>query len=429
MKVNRRTLDWSGSGFVIQKSKGSALIVTNAHVLQCPKIDDAEITKGLPKETMKVILDLQKEVSGVASAANVVFFSGTPDEVMLPAAIVAQDDAHDLAVLKVESAPDSVKPIKANMQKIPELTPLITLGFPFGGMLATAKANPTITITRAELTSYKVITADMSLLQLQGSLNPGCSGGPVVDADGKLCGVQVQTIRGSGLGFAIPTDEVARLVLGRLATWRVATQKDESGEYQAEYRVQLVDPMQKINNLELHYLPGAVPVPSVPEFRAAPKALNAAKSIDLKREGQWALGTFKIPVSGAGPLVATVQPSWTDGAKKKLLGLPEVVRISLAPGAVGPDDDRTFWRYVDKKKGEGWFIKTAAGWDEEDDGATHHFVEVSRDADKVQLLDAGRQLGVRMFHERLSFKLPQNKKWINIYHGAWEASGTVIAPK
>ncbi|HEY1785280.1 MAG TPA: serine protease, partial [Pirellulales bacterium] len=344
VKVNRRTLDWSGSGFVIQRSKGAALIVTNAHVLQCPKIDDADIAKNLPKETMKLILELQKEVSGVESSANVVFFSGTPEEIVLPAGIVAQDDLHDLAVLKVEGAPDTVKPIKANTQKIPELTSLITLGFPFGGMLATAKTNPTITITRAELTSYKPTSIDMDFLQLQGSLNPGCSGGPVVDMAGKLCGVQVQTIRGSGLGFAIPTDEVVRLVQGRLATWRAAAKKDEAGEYSVEYRVQLVDPMQKINDLELHYLNGAAPVPSAVEFKAAPTALKGAKSIELKRDGRWAVGTFKVPVSGAGPLVATVQPTWTNGAKKKLLGQPQVIRIGLAPGPVGPEDGRTFWR-------------------------------------------------------------------------------------
>jgi hypothetical protein len=187
--------------------------------------------------------------------------------------------------------------------------------------------------------------------------------------------------------------------------------------------------MRKINDMELHYLSGAAPVPSVPEFRASPTALSGAKSIELKREGQWAVGSFKMAVSGAGPLVATVQPTWTDGTKKKLLGRPEAVRVGFSPGPVGADDGRTFWRYVDKKKGEGWFIKTVAGWDEEDDGATHHFAEVSRDADKIQLLDAGRKLGVRLFHERASFKVPQNKKWLNIYHGGWEATGTVVPPK
>ncbi|HTU27496.1 MAG TPA: serine protease [Pirellulales bacterium] len=430
VKVNRRSLPWSGSGFVIQKGKNGVLVVTNAHVLQPPKIDDADISKDVPKETIKLILELQKEVSGVPSSASVVFFSGTPEEVVLPAGIVAQDDVHDLAVLKVEGAPDKVKAIKPNLEKIPELTPLVTLGFPFGGMLAASKANPTITITRADLTSYKPIGNDMSLLQLQGSLNPGCSGGPVVDTTGKLCGVQVQTIRGSGLGFAIPTDEVVRMVQGRLSTWRAAIAKDDSGEYNVEYRVQLVDPMKRINDLQLRYVPGAVPIPSITEFRAAPAALAGAKSVELARDGQWAVGSFKMPVSGPGPLVVTVQPTWIDGAKKKQLGRPELVRISLGPETpVGPDDGRTFWHYVDKTKGEGWFIKTATGWDEEDDGATHHFQEVKRDADKIEVLDPGRKLGVRMFHERLTFKLPQNQKWKNIYHGAWGATGVVIASK
>lgn len=49
VKVQRRTLDWSGSGFVIQKNKTGVLVVTNAHVLQCPKIDDADIKKTFPK--------------------------------------------------------------------------------------------------------------------------------------------------------------------------------------------------------------------------------------------------------------------------------------------------------------------------------------------------------------------------------------------
>ena len=399
-------------------------------MLEPPKIDDADIKKNIPKETMKAILDLQKEVSGVESSASVVFFSGTPQEQTLPAEIVAKDTAHDLAVLKISGVPDSVKPIRPNTQKIPETTSLIGLGFPFGGMLSGSKSNPTITVTRAELSSYKPIAEDFDLLQLQGPLNPGNSGGPVVDVHGKLCGVQVMTIYGSGLGFAIPTDQVTRMVRGRLATWRVAAKKDESDEYDVEYRVQLIDPMRKINNLELHYLTGAVPVVSPVEFRASPAPLAGAKSVDLKRDGQWAVGKVKLAVSGPGPLVMTVQPTWTDGAKKRLLGRPETVRISLGTGTpVSADDGRTFWRYVDKKKGEGWFIKTALGWDEEDDGATHHFVEVSRNPDQIEVYDAGRKLRVHLHHDKLAFKVGNNKKWIILYAGAWEATGTVVAPK
>jgi S1-C subfamily serine protease len=429
VKVQRRTLDWSGSGFVIQKLKGSVLIVTNAHVLKPPKIDDADIAKGIPSTTMKLLFELQNAASGVESLVSVVFFSGTPQEQVLPAEIIGQDSKHDLAVLKVAGAPDSVKAIRLNTQKLPETTSLLALGFPFGGMMSQAKTNPTITVSRAELTSYKPISDDLTLLQLQGVLNPGCSGGPVVDMQGKLCGVQVAVIRGSGLGFAIPTDEVMRMARGNLTNWRMAAKMNASGAFDVEYWVQLIDPMRKITDLELHYLPGAVPLVTLAEFKASPAPLAGAKPIDLKRDGQWATGTFQVPPSGLGPLVVTVQPSWIDGAKKKQLARPEVARISVnAEASAAADDGRTFWRYVDNKKGEGWFVKTPAGWDEVDDGATHHFAEVARNSDVVELYDAKRSLRVHLHHHTLAFKLG-NKPWGILYKGAWEASGTVVAPK
>ena len=161
----------------------------------------------------------------------------------------------------------------------------------------------------------------MSLLQLQGSLNPGCSGGPVVGTDGKLCGVQVQTIRGSGLGFAIPTDEVVRLVQGRLATWRLSTKKDESGEYDVEYRVQLVDPMQKINSMELHYVPGAVPVPSVPEFKAAPDGVERSEIGRTETRRTMGRGDFQDADFRVGP-VGRHAAALLDGRHEEEAGRP-----------------------------------------------------------------------------------------------------------
>jgi hypothetical protein len=149
----------------------------------------------------------------------------------------------------------------------------------------------------------------------------------------------------------------------------------------------------------------------------------------MKRDGQWAVGSFRVPLSGLGPLVVTVQPTWTDGTKKKRLACPDVVRISLGAAPAAADDGRTFWRYVDAKKGEGWFIKTAAGWDEEDDGATHHFVEAARDNDKIELFDAKRNIRLQLQHDRLLIKMPKKKGWGRLYAGAWEATGDVVAAK
>jgi S1-C subfamily serine protease len=43
-------------------------------------------------------------------------------------------------------------------------------------------------------------------------VNPGNSGGPVLDDAGRVVGVTASGIRGSGVNFAIPVDHVLRLL-------------------------------------------------------------------------------------------------------------------------------------------------------------------------------------------------------------------------
>ena len=45
-------------------------------------------------------------------------------------------------------------------------------------------------------------------------MNPGNSGGPVVDADGHVVGVAVSVIRGTAINFAIPGERVRNLLHG-----------------------------------------------------------------------------------------------------------------------------------------------------------------------------------------------------------------------
>ncbi len=427
IKVKRRTFEWTGSGLVLEKNNDFALIITNSHVLQPPKFDDAD-AKDIPRETMQLIIGLQRQVSGVASNVEVVFHSGMPQERTLAAEVVADDSTADLAVLKVTGAPATAKPVGISKDELVETTPLIALGYPFGGLLAVNKANPAITISRAELTSFKEITEGHTWLQLQGALNPGSSGGPVVDLQGKLCGVQVAAIRGAGLGFAIPAKELTSLMRGRITRWRMAAKKTAAGEAEVEYRTWVIDPATHIAKIMVNYIPGETRVVPVAQFKSSPTELIDSKSAELTREGQWAVARFTIPIAGPGPLVATVQPAWTDKSNNRRLALPEVVRISLGSGgAVGPDDGRTYWRYVDPRKGEGWTVKTKDGWSEEDDAASHHFVEVGRNANVVEMYDAQRKIRLQVFHDHLMCLVGNNKKWIRLYTGAWEAAGDVIA--
>ncbi len=54
------------------------------------------------------------------------------------------------------------------------------------------------------------------MIQTDAAINPGNSGGPLLDSAGRLIGVNTQIASPSGasagIGFAIPVDEVNRIV-------------------------------------------------------------------------------------------------------------------------------------------------------------------------------------------------------------------------
>ena len=104
---------------------------------------------------------------------------------------MAKDASRDLALLKVTGQKDLPKPVDfSHKPNYVELMPVFIFGFPFGDMLAGNKGNPAITISPGSVGSIGLDQKDeMPEVRLNGALNPGNSGGPVVDAQGRLVGV------------------------------------------------------------------------------------------------------------------------------------------------------------------------------------------------------------------------------------------------
>lgn len=92
----------------------------------------------------------------------------------------------DFAVLKIDMVPQGLKPLPLDLrmdpEKIPRLTPVITLGFPLGSQTQASTVN--VSVTRGNVRrSFK------DLLQVDTSIHKGNSGGPIVDANGKVIGI------------------------------------------------------------------------------------------------------------------------------------------------------------------------------------------------------------------------------------------------
>jgi putative serine protease PepD len=162
-----------GSGFVYD---GDGHIVTNAHV-----------------------------VDG-ASSVSVKFWNGKT----FTAQVVGTDASTDLAVLKVNAPTSELFPLSlGDSSKVLVGDNVVAIGSPFG--LAGTVTSGIVSALHREMTSpNRFAIADS--IQTDAAINHGNSGGPLLDAQGKVVGVtsQIESNSGGneGVGFAIPSNTV-----------------------------------------------------------------------------------------------------------------------------------------------------------------------------------------------------------------------------
>ena len=149
-----------------------------------------------------------------ASSITVTFEDGTTH----PATLVNKDDATDVALLKIDASGMTLHPLKLGSSgSLGVGDQVAAIGDPFGyqrsistgivsGVDRTVDAPNGFTVAHA--------------IQTDAALNPGNSGGPLLDASGEVVGIvdQIATDGGAdqsaGVGFAVPID----LVTSELST-------------------------------------------------------------------------------------------------------------------------------------------------------------------------------------------------------------------
>jgi S1-C subfamily serine protease len=130
------------------------------------------------------------------------------------ARVVSADPYNDLALLKVENA--NFEPIElGDSDKIATGQFILALANPFNGKQPTATTG-IITTPNGSIRGFRG-TAMENVIGTDAKLNPGFSGGPLVDAEGKLIGINTAYVWQRGI--AIPVNKV-KAVTDRLLTGR-----------------------------------------------------------------------------------------------------------------------------------------------------------------------------------------------------------------
>ena len=120
----------------------------------------------------------------------------------------------DLAVLRIEAPKEKLPPLAIGASR--ELVVgqrVVAIGNPFG--LDQTLTTGIVSALNREIESFNQRTI-RGVIQTDAAINPGNSGGPLLDSAGRLVGVNTQIASPSGasagIGFAIPVDEVNRIV-------------------------------------------------------------------------------------------------------------------------------------------------------------------------------------------------------------------------
>ncbi|MDH4060713.1 MAG: trypsin-like peptidase domain-containing protein, partial [Aquincola sp.] len=120
----------------------------------------------------------------------------------------------DLAVLKIAAPKAKLPPIAIGSSRDLLVGQRVyAIGNPFG--LDQTLTTGIVSALNREIESFNGRTI-RGVVQTDAAINPGNSGGPLLDSAGRLIGVNTQIASPSGasagIGFAIPVDEVNRIV-------------------------------------------------------------------------------------------------------------------------------------------------------------------------------------------------------------------------
>lgn len=186
-----------GSGFIVSDD---GHILTNSHVVT--NAGEGARVRG-------------------ASRVYVVFADGD----RIPASIVGWDLFNDTGVVKVDPRDHDVAPVPlGDSSRVVVGEPVAAIGSPFGQESSLAVG--VVSATERSIHSLTSVYDVAGAIQIDAPINRGNSGGPLLDARGRVIGINAQISSESGtaegVGFAIPINSARRSMEQLLLTGKVA---------------------------------------------------------------------------------------------------------------------------------------------------------------------------------------------------------------
>lgn len=138
----------------------------------------------------------------------------------LAAKVIGTSPRQDMAIIKIAVGSRPLKPIVVGDSELLKIgTKVLALGNPFG--LGQTLTVGTVSMIHRTIKSSGQIMED--LIQTNASINPGNSGGALVNSDGELVGMSTVILSPTGtsigLGFAIPSNRISKVVPGLISSW------------------------------------------------------------------------------------------------------------------------------------------------------------------------------------------------------------------
>lgn len=192
----------TGTGVLIDRER--RLVITNFHVVS----EEREVAVFFPQKKDGQVIAERK------------FYADQFDKLALRARVVGVDRRRDLAILQLPSVPDDAAAIEMAAEPISPGESVHSLGNPTSTDVLWAYTSGTVRAVYRKHFRTGAGEHEFTVVETQSPINPGDSGGPVINNDGKLVAIsQALDPNARLVSFCVDASEVKALLT---EDWRPA---------------------------------------------------------------------------------------------------------------------------------------------------------------------------------------------------------------